>query len=85
MTDIESQILVKKFKRDMSKRSKGMRFLLALDQMLNVLWLNGSQDETVSSHLARKKEDGTITWFQSRVCCMLRKIESKHCLKSKGE
>ena len=81
----EVEMLVRKFERDVAKRSRWFRFLLVADQMLNVVWLNGSQDETVSSHLGRKKADGTITWFQSKVCCMLRKIESKHCLKSRGE
>lgn len=31
-----------------------MRFLLVLDQMGNVLFWNGSQDETISSHIGRK-------------------------------
>ena len=82
---MDKQELYKKFDRDVANRSRMMRFLLAVDQMINVLWLNGSQDETVSSHLARKRADGTITWFQSKVCCFLRKIESKHCIKSLGE
>ena len=84
-TDGEVELLVKKFKRDVVKRKRWFRVLLALDQLLNVVWLNGSQDETVSSHLGRKKVDGTITWFQSKVCCFLRMLESKHCLKSRGE
>lgn len=84
-TDEELIQLISKFKRDINKRSRVMRFLLVLDQMLNVLWLNGSQDETVSSHLGRKRSAGTITWFEKKVCCALRKIESKHCIKSLGE
>jgi len=40
---MDKQELYKKFDRDVAKRSRMMRFLLALDQMINVLWLNGSK------------------------------------------
>ena len=84
-TEQEIAILVKKFEVDMVDRTRMFRFILVIDQMFNVIWLNGSQDETISSHLARKRADGTITWFQSKVCSFLRKLESRHCLKSLGE
>ena len=74
-----------KFKHDTKKRSRLMRSILVLDQMLNVIFWNGSQDETVSSHIGRRIEDGTATWFDKKLCCLLRKLEAKHCLKSKGE
>lgn len=77
--------LYKKFDNDVAKRSRGMRFLLVLDQMFNVLFWNGSQDETISSHIHRKQSKGTANWFDNAVCCVLKKIESKHCLKSLGE
>lgn len=77
--------LIKKFENDVKKRSRTMRFLLVLDQMFNVLLWNGSQDETISSHIHRRQEKGTATWFDNAVCCLLKKIESEHCLKSKGE
>ena len=77
--------LYKKFDNDVAKRSRVMRFLLVLDQMFNVVLWNGSQDETISSHIHRKQEKGTATWFDNLVCCLLKKIESEHCLKSKGE
>ena len=77
--------LYKKFDNDVAKRSRVMRFLLVLDQMFNVVLWNGSQDETISSHIHRKQEKGTATWFDNLVCCLLTKIESEHCLKSKGE
>jgi len=67
-----------KFDRDMKKRSRGMRFLLALDQMFNVLVFNGSQDETVSSYIGRT---GKAKWL----CKILKKFEHNHCAKSKGE
>ena len=62
-----------------------MRFLLVLDQMGNVLFLNGSQDETISSHIGRNIENGTATWIQRKVCYLLSKLENKHCNKSIGE
>lgn len=80
-----NETLFEKFDNDVIKRSRVMRLLLVLDQMLNVLIWNGSQDETVSSHIARKIEKGTATWFDKKVCYLLKKIESEHCLKSKGE
>ena len=84
-TSEEQKVLFAKFDRDIAKRTRLMRFILAVDQALNVVWLNGSQDETCSSHLARKRANGTITWFQSKVCCFLKKLESNHCTKSLGE
>ena len=84
-SDEELKLLFNKFDRDIKVYSRWFRFLLTVDQSLNVVWLNGSQDETCSSHLARKRAKGTITWFQNKVCCFLRKIESEHCIKSLGE
>ncbi len=82
---MKQEELYKKFDNDVAKRSRGMRFLLVLDQMFNVLLWNGSQDETISSHIHRKQSKGTASWFDNAVCCVLKKIESKHCLKSLGE
>ena len=77
--------LINKFENDMKNRTKGRRFLLVLDQMLNVIFWNGSQDETISSHIGRKIEKGTATWFDKKLCCFLKKLENNHCIKSKGE
>ena len=74
-----------KFNNDVKKRSRLMRFLLVLDQMLNVIFWNGSQDETISSHIHRRQAKGISNWFDDSICCILKKIESKHCLKSMGE
>ena len=74
-----------KFENDMKKRSRLMRFLLVLDQMLNVVLWNGSQDETVSSHIGRCLRCGRATWFDKALCKVLRALESKHCVKSIGE
>ena len=84
-TKEELEILFAKFDKDVAKRSRAMRFLLVLDQMFNVLLFNGSMDETISSHIHRKKIKGTDNWFDNLVCWFLRKLESKHCLKSLGE
>ena len=77
-TKQEDDVLIAKFKNDVNKRSWGMRLLLVLDQLGNVLFFNGSQDETISSHIGRT---GKAKWL----CLILRKLEAKHCIKSLGE
>lgn len=79
------KILVEKFENDVRKRSRFFRFLLALDQLGNVLFWNGSQDETISSHIHRRIESGKATWFDKKLCCLLKKLEDNHCAKSIGE
>ena len=81
----ELEILFAKFDRDVQKRSRFMRFLLSLDQMGNVLFWNGSQDETISSHIGRRIEKNKATWFDKKVCCFLKRLENNHCNKSIGE
>ena len=81
----ELDILFAKFDRDVQKRSRFMRFLLSLDQMGNVLFWNGSQDETISSHIHRRIESGKANWFDKKLCCLLKKLEDNHCAKSIGE
>lgn len=77
--------LVIKFENDMEKRNRFYRFLLSIDQMANVLFWNGSQDETVSSHIGRRIADDRATWFDKVLCKLLIKLEAKHCLISRGE
>ena len=77
--------LIEKFENDRKKRTRLMRFLLVLDQMLNVVIWNGSQDETVSSHIGRRIENGEATWFDKKLCCFLKRLENNHCEKSLGE
>lgn len=84
-TKEELKTLQAKFEEDMVKRSRWLRFLLVLDQMGNVLFWNGSQDETISSHIARKINGGYATWLDKKVCCFLKMLESEHCIKSLGE
>lgn len=62
-----------------------MRLALAVDQFFNVLAWNGSQDETISSHIHRRKEKGVATRFDHVVCCVLSKLEYNHCYLSRGE
>ena len=81
----ELDILFAKFDRDVQKRSRLMRFLLVLDQMGNVLFWNGSQDETISSHIHRRIESGKANWFDKKLCCLLKKLENNHCYESRGE
>lgn len=77
--------LYKKFDNDVAKRSRLMRLLLALDQLGNVLFLNGSQDETISSYIGRKIKRGEANWFEKKLCCFLHLFEYNHCDKSLGE
>ena len=77
--------LYQKFDNDVAKRSRTMRFLLVLDQMFNVLLWNGSQDETISSHIHRRMEESNALWIEKKLCCVLQWFEAKHCFKSKGE
>lgn len=84
-TEEELKVLHAKFDKDVAKRSWLMRVLLALDQLGNVLFWNGSQDETISSHIGRRINKGTATWFDKKLCYLLKKIESNHCNKSLGE
>lgn len=80
-----SKNLVEKFENDTKKRTRLFRFLLTIDQMCNVLLWNGSQDETISSHISRRIEDGNSTWFDRKLCCFLKLFEDNHCNKSLGE
>ena len=82
---MNKQALIKKFENDVKKRSYLLRLLLVIDQFFNVLVWNGSQDETISSHIGRKISNGTATCFDKAVCCFLNRLENKHCKKSKGE
>lgn len=76
--------LIAKFEADKQKRTRLMRFILVLDQMCNVLFWNGSQDETISSHIGRRINSGKATWFDKKLCCFLKKLENNHCNKSLG-
>jgi hypothetical protein len=80
-----NQNLIDKFENDIKKRSRLMRFFLVLDQMGNVIFWNGSQDETVSSHIGRRIQNGEATWFDKKLCCFLKRLENNHCSKSIGE
>jgi len=82
---MNKQELFIKFDNDVVNRTRWYRWLLALDQMGNVVFMNGSQDETISSHIARKQEAGTATKINNLVCCFLKKLEQNHCSNSKGE
>lgn len=80
-----TKTLIEKFENDTRKRSRIKRLLLVIDQLGNVLFWNGSQDETISSHIHRRIESGKATWFDKKLCCLLKKIDNNHCAKSLGE
>ena len=82
---MELEELYKKFDRDVEKRSRVLRLLLSIDQFFNVLIWNGSQDETISSHIGRRIKANKALWIEKQICCFLKKLESKHCIKSLGE
>jgi hypothetical protein len=82
---MDKQELFQKFDNDVTKRTRWYRFLLVLDQMGNVIFMNGSQDETISSHIARKQAVGTATKINNLVCYFLRKLQQNHCIRSEGE
>lgn len=77
--------LYAKFDRDIAKRSRIMRLALVCDQMINVLLWNGSQDETISSHIHRRMEAGRALWIEKVICRGLNALERSHCFKSRGE
>ena len=80
-----TKTFIEKFENDVKKRSRIKRLLLVIDQLGNVLFWNGSQDETISSHIHRRIESGKATWFDKKLCCLLKKIDNNHCAKSLGE
>lgn len=84
-TKEELEILYAKFDRDVAKRSRLMRALIAFDQLLAVIFYNTSQDETISSCIGRRIRAGAATWFDKKLCCLLNKFEYNHCEKSLGE
>ena len=83
--DIGKTKLYEKFENDVKKRHYLIRLALVVDQLFNVLLWNGSQDETISSHIGRRIMSGKANWFEMVICKGLRKIESSHCFKSMGE
>ena len=82
---MKKSLLIEKFEYDVQKRSRIFRILLVLDQLCNVVFWNGSQDETVSSHIGRRIKAGKATWFDKKLCCFLKKFEHNHCELSLGE
>lgn len=80
-----SKELIEKFENDRKKRSRLNRILLIFDQMCNVIFWNGSQDETISSKIGRKKLKNKANWFEEGLCCLLSKLDYNHCNKSLGE
>ena len=84
-TKEELELLYLKFDKDVITKSRGLRALIAFDQLLAVIFFNTSQDETISSHVGRKIESNTANWFDKKLCCLLNKFEYNHCNKSLGE
>jgi len=81
----ELEILFAKFDRDVEVYPRWFRLLMATDQWFSVLIWNSSQDETISSHMYRRIQNGKSFWIERVICKLLRKIETSHCFKSRGE
>jgi len=77
--------IIGKFEYDVARYNRAMRFLIVLDQMLNVVLWNGSQDETISSHIGRRIESGEANLIDKALCKFLRLLENRHCIESIGE
>lgn len=82
---MEYEKLVEKFENDVKKRNRFLRLALAVDQFFNVLIWNGSQDETISSNIYRRKKKGIAYRAEKILCKFLNFIEKSHCRESKGE
>ena len=39
----------------------------------------------MTQELIKKFENGKATWFDKKLCCLLKKLEDNHCAKSIGE
>ena len=77
--------LFDKFDNDVKTKSRGLRALIAFDQLLGVLFWNNSQDETISSKIGRKKRYNKQNWLEDKLCWLLNKFEHNHCKNSRGE
>lgn len=84
-TKEELDVLFAKFDRDVRVYPRWYRLLIATDQWFAVLFWNTSMDETISSHIGRKIQNNTATWFDKKLCCFLKKLEHNHCNESLGE
>ena len=82
---IRKEEFIEKFNEDVKEKSRVKRLLIALDQIFNVLIWNGSQDETISSHIARRIEANKAYRVEVYICKFLKMLESQHCKKSLGE
>lgn len=59
------------------------KIAVAKDQGFNAAFLNGSEDETVSSHAARARNEGRK--WGCILCKFLDAVEENHCDKSIGQ
>lgn len=61
----------------MIRKPRWLRALLALDQLANVVFLGGDEDETISSH-AGKQARGGARWA-CILCRFLDLFQEDHC------
>lgn len=79
------EVIINKFDNDVKYYSRIHRLLIAFDQFFNVLFWNGSMDETISGHIGRKLEANTANKFEKLLAKCLGKLQKYHCIKSIGE
>lgn len=68
----------------MKQRSRLWRILLSVDQFLNVLILNGNEDETISSHCYRHRDIPKWNKWMGRLDWLFFELtgEIEHCKNS---
>ena len=61
-----------------------LNILIGFDQFMQVLVYLGNYtpDETISGMIGRKIQNGTANWLEKSICWFLRKLQSKHCIRS---
>lgn len=64
----------------MVKKPYWKRVLISLDQLINVVFLNGDEDETISSRLGKRQRKGCK--FSKFICKILSLVDKDHCRKS---
>ena len=61
-----------------------INILVGFDQFMQVLvyFGNYTSDETISGVIGRKVLNKEANWLEKSICWFLRKLQSKHCVKS---
>jgi len=65
-------------------RRRVENIIVGFDQFCQVLIYLGNYtpDETISGIIGRKIRDSRANWLEKTICFVLRRLQSKHCIKS---